>query len=340
MSKFFDSFFERKNNENDLSDVVYALISSDSIFAEKFLSFFDVKGPLIKIEREKMIGKDNRNRIDFKIETHTTILYLENKIDDKDYHFKRYSNAIEVQPLSGKSIKRAVISVHTLPEKALLTSKKYDWKVYYWNNFLTTIIDCNDFDGISREFENYLKLICNMKEVQIMSFDNNTKSIISFINAIENIIKEHHYNLGEVKFDQEEINIGVYYGFQIKDKLIGAWYGMLLSDDSPSVAITIGISNDYGRDQKWLIDIVKDPSILKKFSTTKESHTIGRIKYLDGHEELQFLLNDFPKEFNELDENEQKKILVDFFEYSNDILKEIVEYKKGRCHDPIHGITP
>ncbi len=329
MTGFFECLFERKCNENDLSDIVYALIKSDPCFKKNFLDFFGVTylhPHNIKIEREKSLGDDSR--IDFIIETEENILFLENKIDDKDYHFEKYDKAIASQSDREKNIIKSLISVHKLSYNDSSHARINGWDVYSWTDFLSKIPwECSGFIDISRQFKNYLKLICRIKEVGRMTFDENTISIIYFITTIgDSIEKQQGYKLMGKNdiINSKYNNIGLYY--RMEEQCIDVWYGMLMEDENPAVAITVG--QNYFSDQSWFMNIVKNnPDLIEN---SDSDPLIKEIKKVDSFEEIQIILKDFPIKFNRLSKEEQQNRLQLFFDSANQKLLDILKYENTK----------
>ena len=92
---FFDSLAERLKNENDLSDVTYALCQSNEVFKQFFLDFFFGNGK-IDIHRDKVeIVREQTfegSRPDFTVNVAQDIYLIENKIWDHNHHFAQYQN--------------------------------------------------------------------------------------------------------------------------------------------------------------------------------------------------------------------------------------------------------
>lgn len=93
--RFFESLAERKNKENDLSDITYSLCNASPQFKRLFLEFFfkeiegieDKKLSEYKLLRE--YSRDN-SRVDFYFEVEKKEYIIEIKINNDNDHVEQY----------------------------------------------------------------------------------------------------------------------------------------------------------------------------------------------------------------------------------------------------------
>src|SRR5437660_7898412 len=96
VTTFFHELAERRNRENDLSDLTWALCETLPGVARSLCRFFGLGAPdssTIRIEREFDLG--NGCRVDFAwLVSGRPRLFVENKIYDQDYHIHEYANQL------------------------------------------------------------------------------------------------------------------------------------------------------------------------------------------------------------------------------------------------------
>ncbi len=93
---FFENLAYRKRNENDLSDVTWALCMASHSFQTLFLNFFFSSvefSDITMFEREKSEGD---SRPDFLIENSGLIYLIECKINDRNHHFEQYTSTFGI----------------------------------------------------------------------------------------------------------------------------------------------------------------------------------------------------------------------------------------------------
>lgn len=96
IESFLDILSGRKRNENDLSDITWALCLSSHSFQTLFLNFFFPTTEFLNItrfEREKSLGD---SRPDFLIENNGIIYLIECKINDRNHHFEQYITTFNI----------------------------------------------------------------------------------------------------------------------------------------------------------------------------------------------------------------------------------------------------
>ena len=98
IKEFFENLSYRRKNENDLSDVTWAMCNASLKFKEFFLKFFFsdiIVSEDTIIDRE--VSKEN-SRPDFVVYNGEDKYLIENKINDDKQHFGIYDNTFEVTP--------------------------------------------------------------------------------------------------------------------------------------------------------------------------------------------------------------------------------------------------
>ena len=92
LSNFFSALAERKHNENDLSDITYALCYSDDEFCRFFLHFcFDEEIKTFDLTREYQRDSSRPDFYFHDLENQERI--IEVKLYDRNQHFNQYEKA-------------------------------------------------------------------------------------------------------------------------------------------------------------------------------------------------------------------------------------------------------
>ena len=171
---FFQAFAERACNENDLSDVTYALCRSDEAFMQLFLDFFfegKIRvGDVRVFEREH---SEDMGRPDFWIETKDGEVYIiEVKIGDWKQHFEQYHKLLRTLPHPLKSDLAWGHLGYIANYKVTTTENGNDINknchVRTWQEFKLKIEKSDCFNNqLVAAYVQYLKSICHFYEVKV-----------------------------------------------------------------------------------------------------------------------------------------------------------------------------
>jgi hypothetical protein len=210
---FFSYLAERLANENDISDITWALCRSDSRFQEIFLGYCfgdSIKLEIDSIERE--VSKDD-SRPDFTITDVEDKKYiLEVKIYDKNVH-KEYKNKF-------KNDTRAFIANYTFSDKDTIYHH-----VGTWHEFIKHLEGKKLDNQLINGYIKYLKSVTNYFEGETMNLSN-VYSLSTFVGAVREIIqsdgdgkkpkKDFAPNEGwigyDVRYKKKNKNIHFYFG--------------------------------------------------------------------------------------------------------------------------------
>jgi hypothetical protein len=289
---------ERLNSENDLSDITWALCTSNGAFQKTFLDYcFDcsIKNDIVSIEREFV--EDNNKRPDFKIvDTEENEYLLEVKIKDKNLH-EEYKK-IEVTS-------RAIIANYSLPEN----NKVYHYKKT-WYGLIEHIEkqkeNINGLDSlIVRGYLNYLKSVTNYFKGEPMNLSN-LHSLHCFLKTIKQIIESSNIDNVKPKYAGWEEWSG--YGFKFKkaNQAFNVWFGITFGDKESYVFLEF--FDDCSKSIKeTLLGTNKGKYFKKPYQEDERIFVDIENKYLK-------MLCD-----NEITYDEQKDILEKFFKEVMDL---------------------
>ena len=167
---FFENLADRMRNENDLSDVTYALCKSNKDFQNLFLNFcFDENLDTDDLSREYAEG-DSRPDFFFHDNTSKIEYVLEVKIFDRNQHFKQYQERFP-------NAKYAFIANYdfTNIEK---------WKIRTWKGFYNHLLNSEIISNpVISGYLQYLKSVTNIMEFKKI----NLKACKSLPTLIENL---------------------------------------------------------------------------------------------------------------------------------------------------------
>ena len=266
LTDLFTNIAARLRNENSLSDVTWAFAKSHPQFLKLFVEFFDLsidQKLSTEIYREYplgtcKIGTDTLAcRPDWVIENGSdSALIIENKIDDRNYHFEQYHKAaIEKFKKTGF----ALIANHNLDSTDLLIAAQYQFQVRTWKDFYDYLNNIDGKEGYSVEIKDLLKLymvyikeVLNMVDIRAIKLNCITslyhlnvliKEIIEtynddqFICKIYNGAKSHWENFSGQYFEVYRDG---------SEKSVYAWLGIYFESD-PCIFFEIA--------KKWNEDI-------------------------------------------------------------------------------------
>lgn len=286
ITAFFKMLAERKYQENDLSDVTYALCKSHETFRQTFLSFcFEEEVDTDNLMREyafsdsrpdfRFYDKNNKERI------------IEVKINDSMNHFEQYENTFP-------HAKHALIANYKCKNREGWVIKT--WKEFYEKLNTTDLTK----DELVKGYVEYLKVVVCVKEFKKVKL-NICKDLVKFYDNLEVVVRKYNfttYNSGTAFAPH------CYGRFFYKDDLY-FWFGLYFEENT----VYLGFNND----DSWV-----PLPILKKLRELKEGEDFEQVG--DGNrgffwfslDEQQFkILCDDGK--GEITLEQQSKVLEDFF---------------------------
>lgn len=239
----------RVNDEVALSDLTYSLMSVSPAFRLVFCEFFGVriKDPLAwSVEREYPLG--GNLRVDLALTSPSGQTYLiENKINDRNYHFKEYGESRAGLKAQGLWL----ISGHVVTEKP--PSK---WTVRSWSDLVQHLEQSKltEDEDLVRSFEAYLKGACQMAPIkEIRLNDEALVSLFYLNNLFDKTISTFQSPTAKCQtyktsYNFDNGNMGKYLALSINGskELLFPWLG-LTYEDEPCIGIWFDKDTGWGR---------------------------------------------------------------------------------------------
>ncbi|MEI7637997.1 MAG: hypothetical protein WCJ37_11880 [Syntrophus sp. (in: bacteria)] len=161
LNSFFAALSERLYKENDLSDILYALLKSDQNFREKFLEMIDIGvDDNLQIFREYTEETpDCRPDLFFNGSQSTSLLEIKQR--DRNYHFDQYKKGFP-------DSKRRFISIYKLNKNDLMIAEINDFKCYTWSYIIETFKKQNNSELVTSVLK-YIQEVCEVEELKQVS---------------------------------------------------------------------------------------------------------------------------------------------------------------------------
>jgi len=320
LERLFKDLGSRFSDENDLSDLTWALAKNSETFLKSLVEFFnfhiDQEVPT-EIIREYPLKEGSRP--DFAIVNGDVLFIIENKIYDRNYHFDQYakSSAPEGKKIGGFGI----IVNHTIDNDSKRIAQENKFKVVTWNSlckFIESRLAVKNFDTESencvRAYLQYVKEVCSIMEIKKICFDT-LSSLFQFNRLIKKIINEFQRDGFECKLHKPsrangESWSGQYFSLNRKGAktVIYPFFGIYYGEEPPT--IYFAFEKDWCRD------------IYLKYRGKKKENDLYYIEVDDW--EVSFCLDeDKFAEFRKASLEKQEVILKDFF---NKVLDEIAQH--------------
>lgn len=251
---FFSSIALRKEKENDLSDVTWAMLRASDTFLNAFLEFFfpkvDFSGE-INIERE--VSEDD-SRPDFYFEYRGKTYLIENKIYDQNHHFEKYSSTFDIKP-----DKLGYITNYPMEQNPYVV---HTWKEFYF------YIQKYRFPKAEQELVNgYLEYVKSVCSIEIFKKSMNLEgmySLYEFYNVLDEVFaidsKEYSakvYNSyrdthqgGNKYCTPRQGAMGKYFDVQFKNHKIQetyGWFGVYFNEEVPRIYIAFSDEEGWGK---------------------------------------------------------------------------------------------
>lgn len=292
MRSFYIKLADRLYNENDLSDITWALCSSNDAFQKAFLDYcFDnsIKNDIDYIERE--FAKDN-TRPDFLIIDDKENQYLlEVKKQDKNIH-KNYKKTY-------KDIPRAFIAEY----KLLGNDDVYHYKKT-WYEFIEHIEKQKEsINGLNntivKGYLDYLKAVTNYFKGETMNISN-LHSLHILLKTIEQIIVNYNSEI-KPKFVGSEYWSGYKFKFKQNKKEFHVWFGVVFDDNKENYIVMEFLDECSNNIKKELLGTNKGKYFKKPYPDDSQIYVDLDNKYVK-------ILCDTEKSFEE-----QKEVLEKYF---------------------------
>ena len=186
LNRFFQALWERGGNENDLSDITYAMCLSSRAFSKSFLQYVfhddSIKGDGVwSREYAEVVG----SRPDFLYTEAGKNYLIENKIYDRNTHNEQYLEAFP-------HFERGFIANYQ-PEESEVS--EYHGHHTTWGKLLSSLEKelLQTWEGIELEllegYCSYLRSFADIREVSKMDFSNSLNSIYSYFLMADEVAK-------------------------------------------------------------------------------------------------------------------------------------------------------
>lgn len=242
ISELFSKFADRLNNENDLSDITWALMDIAPSFQNAFIKYCFNKEVTVMNEtiREYAVAD---SRPDFYFEDINNNKYLiEVKIYDKNMHFDQYNNNEYL-----KDSYKCFIANYQWPNEN-------GWIIKTWNGFCKFLLLNNEMIEVEQRqivngYLSYLKKVISFIEVKSMNISN-LESIYSFYQCVNEVVKNYdkvvfeEYNKS-LPFTSEKYGKFVYFENN-KNENVYLWLGIYFSE-------TIGVYIEFDYKNKYWV---------------------------------------------------------------------------------------
>lgn len=312
IANFVHSLSQRFSNENSLSDFTFALAKTVPEFARFICNFFNIQTVAdehIEIEREFLLeGSPYRVDLAFEFENQRKF-FLENKIWDRDYHIKKYSETIN----KDQKISFGIISNHQLSSENRELAKQKNWEVKRWHKFIDSLnpSDYGNAQPLVENYRTYVKKVCSMKIIKEIRFNGDVLvSLHYFNNLIEKIIPTLTHSPFDYTILKEACGrswSGFLYsiGHSTSQNQIKAWFG---TDYTEQSVIIVDLHSSWNKDlNNKLLKISSDYFIIR-----------------DHKWKVSFEMSQY-HEFLQADCEKQEEILRGFFEKVNSELERHLE---------------
>jgi len=306
---FFELLSERLYQENNLSDITWALLNISSLFRKFFIEFFfdnkKVINNINEIVETSVIYREysvNDSRPDFYIESAKQSFIVEVKKYDNDYHFQKYYKNFKD---SGK----ALISINKLTSSNQVNGKNSGFTMKTWSEFYFELENkkesINDIEqSLIEGYLQYLKKSCyiiNYKKMKLESLN----SLYLFNNKIKEIIERNECEVYSKAKSFDENFSGWFFKIKIKSAIIYPWFGITYNDEEINILVELRAGDN------WCGDI-------KKFNDIKDNDSFELIN--NGDTISFFMPKKIFANILKQDKNDQIKTLEDFF---SEIKKEL-----------------
>lgn len=257
ISRFFTSLAGRLRKENDLSDITWAMCTSNRTFLKIWVNYFwgssiDVDS-IANVEREVWDDKYGSSRADFIItmKNDSQRYVIENKIYDTKHHFGVYEDAFSID-----SDHLGYITNYEF-EKENYEVKQ--WKKFYYHLKLLTNIPSED-KSIIDGYAYYIKSVCNImtpeKPVRIQNLTSLYDLSILLKEEINRHAEEYESEyFKDLKYENAPSFRRYYMKVTYKNvpdawRVIYPYWGVWFNDDEPRIAF------GFDKDSGWCQEVV------------------------------------------------------------------------------------
>ncbi len=301
-NNFLYNLSYRKQNENDLSDITWAMCETSEKFKELFLKFFfdfqeeDFLKNIVTFEREKSQGN---SRPDFYIEylkKREKLIYLiEVKIYDRNHHFEQY---VKTFKLKDNKNRLGYITNYPHKEDGFIIKT---WEEFY--DFIKEKLPQNEEEKkLWLGYLEYLKSVCSIIKITKKMDLTGFYSLYLFTEALKKVLNNNENKISTefYKTTTKTTNIGHYFKIKYPDiyniKDTWAWIGIYFNREQPLICLSFDSGENWG---KPVYDILNENFTRIKNSEFSESpyYEEGRIWFeMTREKHLEFQKLQTPEE--------------------------------------------
>ena len=299
---FFENLAYRKRNENDLSDVTWALCMASHSFQTLFLNFFFSSvefSDITMFEREKSEGD---SRPDFLIENSGLIYLIECKINDRNHHFEQYTSTFGIP-----NERLGYITNYKMFKDGFIVKT---WEEFY-DLIQYNLPEDEDEKGLWEGYSKYLKSVCNIIKITKKMNLKGMYSLYSFVEIIKKLVErnEDEYELNYYSNKNIFGGVGVsgcYFGIKFSNTNIDptwAWIGVFYEREEPLICM------GFEKKEDWCKPVF---DIIDKYKLTIDKGEFATKPYWEGSTYWFELNKEKHKEFDDSDLDNQILILKSF----------------------------
>jgi hypothetical protein len=256
---FFTGLGDRFWNENDLSDVTYAMCRGSKVFFQFFLDFF-FSGELALDSEDADIAREvddgNGNRPDFRIESRKGVFYIEVKIGDRGQHFPEYFMSLrKANPEDGANEAKTKRRLGYVVNYSMSVD---GYVVHRWEELLRQLQRYDYFNDDSiRGYAEFVKSVCGLRgNEDVDSYRFNPDDFIKIrlfmddvIGAIDQAESVDCYNRNRSKCFQPNLKMGKV--FELKNfcgsgKSVWGWLGCFFNGLRAEIVVQFENQRGWG----------------------------------------------------------------------------------------------
>lgn len=259
LSAFFSVLAERAYKENDLSDVIYALLEANGAFRQFFLDFFfqheGLVGEKVVIEREHVLGD---SRPDFWIRSGNEVYLVEIKIWDGGHHFEQYHDILKKEgSRDGRWARLGYIANYSLCDVNVCEdgmsrkASELGCGLHTWEEFAKRLeSDGCSGDPLVRGYLDYLKRVCPYDDFNWRTWSkdlNDFNFVKRFYDGLESAIRSARCNVyGSSRLAFDRTRLGQFFEWSYNGKPVWGWLGAYYTNNGAELCVEFEDREDWG----------------------------------------------------------------------------------------------
>ena len=307
ISLLFENLSYRFRNENDLSDITWAMCQTCESFKEDFLKFFfpkiDIKA-ITEFEREKSAGD---SRADFYVNSNGLTYIIECKIYDTNHHFEQYCETYDIP------CERLGYIMNYNFSKSGFSTKT--WSELYDYIEKRELPENSIEQDLYNAYLAYLKNVCSIVKINKVMNINGMYDLYCFSEVLKSLLHRETENFKSEIYSRVLKDWRAGYNIKIsptKSNLqeIWIWVGVYYNNPKPFICFEIWNNDGWG---KPFFQIIDERGV-NDFNTV-----YSKKPYFDKHCYYFETSEKFDIEFEEAKEVEMQKDVLS--KYINEIIE-------------------